>query len=369
MLTKIRNSFLGFIYTKILKPLFFRFDPENVHNRLVRTGELLGKTALGQSLVRGLFFYKHPALEQKILGITFKNPVGLAAGFDKNAELTQILPSVGFGFEEVGSITGFPCIGNPKPRLWRLIKSRGLLVYYGLKNDGCEAIAQRLQNNKFEFPLGISIAKTNSPKVISPEDGIADYVKAYKAFEDISDYCTINISCPNVFGGEPFTEPKRLQSLLEAISKLPKPKPIFLKMPAELPFAIVDGIIELSRKYKIDGFICANLAKDRQNSAVIDKDFPSVGGMSGKVVEKLSNDLIKYIYGKTRGEFIIIGCGGVFSAADAYKKIRLGASLIQLITGMIYEGPQLISEINQGLVSLLKKDGFTNISQAVGKDI
>src|SRR3989344_295688 len=161
MLTKIRNSFLGFIYTKILKPLFFRFDPENVHNRLVRTGELLGKTALGQSLVRGLFFYKHPALEQKILGITFRNPVGLAAGFDKNAELTQILPSIGFGFEEVGSITAKKCEGNPKPRLWRLKESKGLVVHYGLKNDGCEAVSSRLSHLAFSNVIGTSVAMTN----------------------------------------------------------------------------------------------------------------------------------------------------------------------------------------------------------------
>src|SRR3989344_3201152 len=364
----IRNYIIHFFYTNILKPIFFLFDPETVHDRMINLGKFLGSKAWGKSLTRGLFFYSHQALEQKILGINFKNPVGLAAGFDKNAELTGILPHVGFGFEEAGSITGEPCPGNAKPRLWRLKKSKSLLVYYGLKNDGCEAIAQILQGRKFNFPLGISIAKTNSPSTVSVEEGINDYAKAYKTFQTIGDYCTINISCHNAFGGEPFSEPERLSLLLDAINKLPKPKPIFLKMPAELPFSKVDEIIGLARQYKIDGFVCTNLAKDRHNNSIKDENFPNTGGMSGKVVEELADGLIKYIYGKTRGEFVIMGCGGIFSAEDAYRKIKLGASLLQLITGMIYEGPQLISDINRGLVEYLKQDGYKNISEAVGED-
>ncbi|MCX6712368.1 MAG: quinone-dependent dihydroorotate dehydrogenase [Candidatus Vogelbacteria bacterium] len=358
------------------------------------------------------FDYQNPILEQEILGIKFKNPIGLAAGFDKNAEMIDIMSAVGFGFTEVGSVTGRACAGNPKPRLWRLPKSRSLIVYYGLKNNGAEEIAKRLKANEVgsgytrsnlvrpKFPVGISLAKTNDEKTITTEDGIADYLLAYQKFVEagVSDYYTINISCPNAFGGEPFVDPIKLDRLLSALnsshgtlpksdlatrdttsSALPWPKPVFLKMPPDLNHEQVDQIIDLARKYKINGFICSNLTKDRSNEFIknkIKEKLPTdVGGLSGKIVEDLANEQIKYIYQKIHpvqsealdNKMIIIGCGGVFLAKDAYAKIKAGASLIQLITGMIFEGPQLIGQINQGLVELLQKDGYKNIGEAIGK--
>ncbi|KKU48656.1 MAG: Dihydroorotate dehydrogenase 2 [Parcubacteria group bacterium GW2011_GWA2_46_9] len=343
-------------------------DPEDVHDRMIGVGKFLGRYAITRRTTAFLFSYSHPMLEQNILGINFFNPISLAAGFDKNAELIDILPSVGFGFMEVGSITGEPCAGNPKPRLWRLVKSKALVVYYGLKNDGAEAIAARLKNKKTTIPLGISIAKTNSEKTIETEAGISDYVKAYEKFINIGDYCTINISCPNAYGGQPFTNAESLEKLLNRIDTILASKPIFLKISPDLNHDEIDGIIEVAGRHKISGFICTNLTKNRNNEKIKDAAVPEKGGMSGKVVEELANELISYIYKKTNGQFVIIGCGGVFSAKDAYKKIRAGASLVQLITGMIYEGPQVISEINQGLISLLARDGFSNISEAVGAD-
>jgi dihydroorotate dehydrogenase len=273
---------------------------------------------------------------------------------------------MGFGFAEVGSITGEPCEGNSKPRLWRLEKSKGLVVYYGLKNEGCERIARRLKNKTFQISIGTSIAKTNSKKTIGFEEGIADYLKSYKKFADIGAYFAINISCPNAFGGKDFENAKRLDKLLAKIDDIPTRKPVLLKISPGPKREEIDQIIEVSRRHKVAGFICTNVTENRGNKKIIDKSVPEKGGISGKPLEDLANDLISYVYRKTRGEFIIIGCGGVFSAEDAYKKIKLGASLVQIFTGMIYEGPQVISEINQGLVNLLKKDGFTNISQAVG---
>lgn len=314
-----------------------------------------------------MFDYSHSSLEQTILGIYFKNPVGLSAGFDKNADLTDILPDVGFGFLEVGSITGEPCPGNPRPRLWRLPKSQALVVNYGLKNNGCAVISHRLQSKKFTVPIGISIAKTNNPLFCTTELGISDYVKAYKAFVDIGAYDTINISCPNAHGGQPFTHPQSLDILLSEIRKVPCNKPVFLKVPADSSDAEIDAIVDVAQKYSVNGFVCTNLAKSRDG--VKDTFIPERGGLSGKLVDKKSDHIIEYIYKKTQGEFVIMGVGGIFSAADAYKKIRLGASLVQLITGMIYEGPQLIGAINQGLVELLQKDGFKNISEAIGVDV
>ncbi len=362
----LRNCITCFLYKNIVKQIFFRFDPETVHDRMINLGRFLGSFHITRGLIRLIYSYSNNKLEQTVLGIRFSNPIGLSAGFDKDAILTDILPCVGFGFAEVGSITGEPCEGNPKPRLWRLKKSKSLIVYYGLKNDGCEKISERLNSKDFKIPIGTSIAKTNSQKTVETNAGVKDYVKAFSKFTNIGSYFTINISCPNTFGGQPFTNAKKLDKLLNQICKIPTKKLIFLKISPDLNKKNIDAILEVASHHGIHGFICTNLTKKRNNKRIIDDYVPEKGGMSGKVVEDLSNKLIKYVYNKTKGKFIIIGCGGIFSAKDAYKKIRLGASLIQLITGMIFEGPQLISDINLGLIKLLEKDGFNNISEAIG---
>lgn len=355
----IRNQILRSIYVGILKPIFFLIDPEFMHDAMIFVGRILGGNELTKKLTSLLFGYKNKALEQKILGVKFANPVGLSAGFDKDAHLINILPSVGFGFSEVGTITGEACKGNPKPRLWRLIKSKGMIVYYGLKNEGAEKISARLRDQKFTIPVFTSIGKTNNRETVDIETGIKDYVKAYKAFTGIGHFFDINISCPNAYGGLPFTNAKRLDLLLTQIDKIATKKPIFIKMSPDLSDKELDNILNVVGKHKVNGFVCTNLTK---NSGIAKK-----GGLSGKLVEKLANDLISKVYRKTKGKYIIIGVGGIFSAEDAYRKIKLGASLVELITGMIFEGPQLISEINQGLVKLLQKDGYKNISEAVGR--
>ena len=369
----MRNFILRWLYQKALKPVFFNFDPEKVHDHMTSVGHFLGKFYITKKITSFFFNYQNRTLEQNILGINFKNPIGLAAGFDKNANLIDILPSVGFGFAEVGSITGQACLGNPRPRLWRLAKSKSLVVYYGLKNDGCEMISTRLKGGKFRIPVGLSLAKTNCRETAEPPAAIADYFKAYKAFSQIGDYITINISCPNAFGGLPFTDASKLGALLGRIMSVPKTKPIFIKMAPDLTNPEIDEIIETAVKFGIDGFVCTNLTKDRSNSKIKNKimdELPTEnGGLSGKVVEELSDDMIRYVYKKIRNsKMIIIGVGGIFSAEDAYRKIKAGASLVQIITGFIFEGPQLISEINQGLVRLLKTDGRQNISEAIGQE-
>jgi dihydroorotate dehydrogenase len=358
----------GILYRHLLKPIFFHMDPEEVHDRMTRLGFWLGKRAMTRKLVASFFSFSHPALSQDIFDIHFPNPIGLAAGFDKNAQLTDILPSVGFGFAEVGSITGEPCAGNAKPRLWRLPKSRSLVVYYGLKNDGAEIISQRLKEKKFTIPIGISIAKSNSAATVQTETGIADYVKTYRLCAGIGSYVTINISCPNAYGGEPFTNPEKLDQLLTMIDHEATRKPIFLKISPDLTEQHVLNIMEVTREHTVHGFICSNLTKNRNNSQILDNKVPEKGGLSGKVVEELTNQLIRVVYKKTNGKYVIIGCGGIFTAEDAYKKIRLGASLLQIITGMIYQGPQAIGEINAGLVKLLERDGFSSLKEAVGID-
>lgn len=364
---KIRLYVLSLGYCFFLKPLFFSADPEDVHNFIIKVGNFLGNYFLTQRLIKFLFYYNNLALRQKILGITFENPVGLAAGFDKDAELTQILPFVGFGFEEVGSITYRECRGNPKPRLWREKKLKSLIVLYGLKNKGAQFISTKLKKLRFKFPVGTSIAKTNDINTSNENAGIKDYLEGFKFFANIGDYFTINVSCPNAFGGQPFHHPETLDKLLAKIDKIPTAKPVFIKLSPDLSYFQIDKIIAVLKRHRVDGLIISNLTKKRPDQIMTKEALPK-GGISGKPVEKLSNELIAYIYKKTKKRFVIIGCGGVFSGKDAYMKIKLGASLIQLITGMIYEGPQLISQINQELVRLLKKDGFSNVSQAVGSE-
>lgn len=364
----IASRAIRFGYQTVLKPIFFAQDPEDVHDRMTHAGELLGRFGLMRSISRFFFYFGDPSLEQDIRGIHFVNPIGLAAGFDKNAQLTNILPSVGFGFEEAGSITGERCEGNAKPRVWRLPKSKGLVVYYGLKNDGCETIAKRLRGMNYTFPVGISIAKTNDASTIGMEKGISDYEKAFRAFVDIGDYFTINISCPNAFGGEPFTSPESLDALLQRLDQMKTDKPLFLKMPVDVSIAQLDALVMVADRHRVHGFIMSNLTKKRDRQEIDQTEIQGIdkGGISGKPTSSASNALIAHLYKTTGERYTIIGCGGVFSSEDAYEKIRQGATLIQLITGMIFEGPQLIGEINRGLVKLLKQDGYKNIHEAVG---
>jgi dihydroorotate dehydrogenase len=374
-LVRTRNAFESFLYRKLLKPMLFMQDPEAVHDRMARFGVALGSHGLTRALVKLFFGGAHdPILEQTILGIYFKNPIGLAAGFDKNAELTAVLPAVGFGFEEVGSITGEPCAGNPKPRLWRLPQSQSLVVYYGLKNDGAEVIAKRLRAAEFGNVIGTSVAMTNHPDNLDMRHAVLDYAKAFKLLSDIGDYTTLNISCPNTQGGQPFICGYKLDYLLDIIDEIPSKKPIFIKLSPDIAKKEIEDILAIAHKHRVHGIICTNLTKKRDNARIIDKRVPSVGGMSGKVVQGLSDDLLSFIYKKELAlpadkRFVLVGCGGVFTAEDAYKKIRAGASLIQLITGMIYQGPQAVSEIELGLAELIRRDGFTNIAQAVGADV
>lgn len=372
MSTSTTSKLVGGAYRRILKPILFMQDPENVHDRMVRLGAFLGNHDLGRSVVRRVFDYGNPILEQDVCGLHFKNPVGLAAGFDKNAELTDILPSVGFGFVEVGSITGERCEGNSKPRLWRLPKSRSLLVYYGLKNDGCDILAPKLEGKisaNHGAVIGTSVAMTNCMANTDAHQAVKDYAKAFKKFAKIGDYTTINISCPNAYGGQPFLTPHKLDYLLDILDEIPTEKPVFIKLSPDMSDAEVDAILAVAEKHRVNGIICTNLMKKRDPNAIKDADVPLVGGFSGKLVQDYADALLKRIYRKFGSRFVLVGCGGIFSAEDAYRKIRNGASLVQLVTGMIFEGPQLIGDINRGLVESLEKDGFKSIKEAVGADL
>lgn len=356
------------MYKKFIRPILFKGNAESVHNSLILLGRVLAFSRLSR-LLRNNFVFKNKKLKNKVMGIEFDNPIGLAAGFDKNAYLVDFMPDIGFGFLEIGSVTANSCVGNPKPRLHRLVKDQSIIVNYGLANEGAIKIRERLKERKFRVSVGISIAKTNNPN-IKGEESVNDYLKSFKIMKDIGNYTTINISCPNAGDGRSFEDPVLLESLLKKINKIRNKKKILLKISPDINIKNLNKILKLAEKYKINGFVVANLSKKREELRLSDDpNLKYPGGISGKPAKEKSNKLIKYIFQKTKGKFVIVGCGGIFSGKDAYEKIKDGASLIQMITGMIFEGPGVIKKINQELLELIEKDGYKNIREAIGKNV
>ncbi len=366
---RYRSTVFHVLYRSILKPIFFAQDPEAIHDRMVAIGSRLGRNTFTRKLTQICFNYTNPSLGQSKWGIYFCNPVGLAAGFDKEGKLCTITGDVGFGFTEVGTVTYSAYEGNPKPRLYRLPHSQGLVVYYGLKNSGAENIVAHLRTEKKTVPRVISIGKTNCSRTADEESGIDDYRKCVQVFRDHNegDIYELNISCPNTFGGEPFTTRDRLQKLLEALNVEKIDKPIILKMPINLPWEEFRALLDVALYFGVQAVNIGNLNKDRSDASIKEQIPENIrGSISGKPTWELSNELISKTYAYCGNKMVIIGTGGIFSAEDAYEKIKRGASLVQLITGMIYEGPQLIGTINYELARFLKRDGYKTIAEAVG---
>jgi dihydroorotate dehydrogenase subfamily 2 len=371
---KLFLKFYAFEYRNFFSKFLFLFDSEFIHEFIVNIGEKIGGFGASRNLIKKVFYVKNRKLNQTILGINFDNPIGLAAGFDYKAKLIKILPSLSFGFQTIGTITNHSYNGNPKPRLGRLIKSKSLMVNKGFKNPGIKEIVKKLQKNGFKIPVGLSIGKTNTTKNMSQQEAVIDIVSAFKIAECSRvnfSYYELNISCPNLFGDVDFYSPENLKELLGAVTNLKLKKPLFIKMPIEKTNDQTIKMLDVITELPIAGVIFGNLQKNRKDKAFDVKElkkFP-VGNFSGKPTQQRSNELIELAYRNYGKKLVIIGCGGIFNAQDAYKKIKLGASLVQLITGLIFEGPQLIAQINIDLVKLLQKDGFINISEAIGKDV
>ncbi|MBI4973566.1 quinone-dependent dihydroorotate dehydrogenase [Candidatus Roizmanbacteria bacterium] len=364
----------GFVYQHFLKSIFFLIDPEVVHVSMVGMGELMGTFSLKRKLITAFLKIQNKKLEQNIASIHFANPVGLSAGFDYEVRLTQILPSIGFGFETVGTITNSSYEGNTRPMLGRLPKSKSLMVNKGFKNLGAGETMRRMSRLHFEMPVGISIGRTNGKKNMTQKQSVEDVVRAFTLFEKSRvrhSYYELNISCPNLYGNISFYPSQNLKQLLSEVQKLKISRPVFVKMPIEKSDKEVKEMLKIISEFSfIKGVIFGNLQKDRKDPSLDPEEVKKfkVGYFSGKPTERRSNELIKLSYRLYKKRFIIIGCGGIFSAKDAYKKIRLGASLVQLITGMIYQGPGLIGQINLELLDLLKRDGLKHISEAIGRD-
>ncbi len=338
------------LYQQIIKPLLFKFEPEKVHDFFVSLGEFLGRYSVTRALTGLVYNYHGKEIGKTVDGIYYRTPIILSAGFDYNARLTRILPYLGFGGVEVGSVTARPCAGNPSPRLIRLPLSKSIVVNKGLRNDGVDAIIKRLQSTPREkdFVIGVSIARTNDMLCTDTEGGIADYEYSLRRLCEagVGDYYTINISCPNAFGGETFTTPELLEPLLKRLKTIPCTKPTYVKMPINLPWEQIDQLIALVDQVGYNGVVIGNLNKD-YSSIKNDPQKPEqfLGGLSGKPCFDLSNALIAKASKKYGDRLTIIGCGGILSPQDAQTKIAAGADLLQLMTGMIFEGPALIARI------------------------
>ena len=310
----------------------------------------------------------------KRFGLAFRNPVGLAAGFDKNGTAAQALAALGFGFIEVGSVTSEPQPGNPRPRLFRLPQDRALINRAGFNNCGATQLAEHILRQRPDCVLGVNIGKSRS---VSIEDAIPDYLKSFESVYYIADYIAINVSSPNTPHLRELQQPEMLAGLIKSLQERNhelalvhsrRPKPLLLKIAPDLSESEIESIVEVATSFKIAGLIATNTTISRAGLATARAEIEAYGdgGLSGAPLRVRSNEVISLIYRLTRGELPIIGVGGVFDAADAWEKICAGASLIQLYTGFIYEGPSVAKRINEGLAEILKREGFASLDEAVG---
>lgn len=336
------------MYKDVIRPILFQFDPEKVHNFTFSLLKLGNKIPFVSKFIRKEYCIRDKRLEREIFGIKFPNPVGLAAGLDKNAECYKELANFGFGFIEIGTVTPKPQSGNPKKRLFRLIDDSGIINRMGFNNQGVEEVVKRLKSNT-NIIIGGNIGKNkNTPN----ENAIDDYKICFEALFDFVDYFVVNVSSPNTPNLRTLQEKEPLKNLLEALQlenqKKTKPKPILLKIAPDLTDEQLLDIIEIVTETKIAGVIATNTTISREN--LTSKNKNEVGGLSGKPLKSRSTQVIRFLSEKSQKAFPIIGVGGIHSTCDALEKLEAGASLIQLYTGFIYEGPKLVKKINKAIL-------------------
>jgi len=340
---------------RLVKPVFFKFDPENVHHFVVKRLKWFNDVfPFGKSVLRGSYDVSFKGLEREVFGLKFKNPVGLAAGFDKNGEYVEALSNLGFGFIEVGTVTPLPQPGNDKPRMFRLPEDAALINRMGFNNKGVDTMAERLRLLKDRHPdiiVGGNIGKNkNTPN----EDAVYDYIKCFDRLFDVVDYFVVNVSSPNTPGLRALQEKEPLMELLNTLQKRNRKndisRPILLKIAPDLTDEQLDDIIEIVKQTGIAGIIATNTTISRDGLYAPENLKGEMGGLSGKPLTKRSTEVIRYLSEKSGKSFPIIGVGGIHSAADAKEKLDAGASLVQLYTGFIYEGPGLIKRICKTLL-------------------
>ena len=341
-------------YKALVRPWLFRADPEAAHERALNLVASLGRCRIARDAVESLFVIEDRRLCQTVFGIEFPNPVGLGAGYDKNALGLELWPAFGFGFVEIGSVTSHAQPGTEPPRLFRQIEQRSLINRMGFNNDGAEAIAARLPPPPHRIPIGVNVGKNREVDLTRAGESYADTLRK---LHDRADFFIINVSSPNTPGLRKLQDKEMLDALL---AQLRENIPILLKIAPDLTFDQIDDVIALVQKHGISGIVATN--------TTIDHPTPPEGGLSGAPLQNRATECIRHVSRQTQGKLPIIGVGGIFTAEDAYEKIRAGASLIEVWTGMIYEGPAVVRNINRGLLRLLARDGFGSMAEAVGTE-
>ncbi|HEU5146857.1 MAG TPA: quinone-dependent dihydroorotate dehydrogenase [Chryseosolibacter sp.] len=343
---------------KLFRPLLFSVDPERIHSLLFNALAIPMRVPGFQALLRSAFTVQHPRLEKKLFGLTFSNPVGLAAGFDKEAKLIDALSCFGFGFIEIGTLTPKPQPGNEKPRLFRLPKDQALINRMGFNNEGVDAAVERLKVRRSRVIVGGNIGKN---KVTPNEAAREDYVACFNALYEYVDYFVVNVSSPNTPGLRELQEKEPLRQLLETVKDLsrqkPVPKPVLLKIAPDLTDGQLDDIISILKSTGIDGVVATNttISRDGLQTEVEELDRIGNGGLSGKPLKQRSTAIIRYLRTKLGKDYPIIGVGGIMTPQDAIEKLQAGADLVQIYTGFIYEGPGIVKRINEEILRSVRE--------------
>ncbi len=344
---------------RALRPLLFNLPAETSHSLATTILSGIQQTPLIHALNQ-LYTVSNPRLSVQEFGIHFPNPVGVAAGFDKNAQIPRALAGLGFGHVEIGGVTAAAQPGNDRPRLFRLPTDRGIINRMGFNNHGADRIGERLDNTALpSIPIGINIGKSKQTPL---EDAPSDYTYTYNQLASHGDYFVINVSSPNTPGLRSLQQKEPLAEIISGLQTAGA-EPLLVKISPDLATPAIDETIDLIEEFNLDGIIATNTTVSRPES-LRDKHKTETGGLSGKPLEERATELITYLAQHT--DRPIIGVGGVFTAEDAYEKITAGASLVQLYTGLVYQGPGIAKSINQGLVKFLEKDGLDTLSDAIG---
>ena len=371
VVNKTTVGLFGFGYKHVVKPCFvFNHDPDTAHDQMLGFCRKVANIPPLLWLCRNMLAYEDPILNITINGITFTNPFGLSAGLDKNCDMPVVLDAAGFGFETIGSTTARPCAGNPKPWFHRLPDYESMMVHVGLANDGSEKIIERIDKTTPRLKTmrtSISIARTNDDQCGDLDEGIDDYKTSLERAVGHTSMIEVNVSCPNTTAGEPFTDdPNNLDRLFSTLDTIPHDgQPMLVKMPLNKPLDEFDKLMDVLADHDVQGVTLSNLQKDRTGLNVPNE---WEGGLSGNPCYQPSLNLIRHTRQRYGNRFIIAGAGGVTTPEQAYAKIRAGADLIMFISSLMYHGPQQISVLKRGVAELLRRDGFTQISDAVGVD-
>lgn len=337
------------LYRYLLKPFFFLLPAEKAHYLVFKLIKIAFKIP-GVSLLSGKFNQDQSDLSRTVAGLTFPNPVGLAAGLDKNAHIVDELSMMGFGFIEIGTVTPMPQPGNPTPRLFRLPADEALINRMGFNNEGLEAVVKRLRQRKSKTVIGGNIGKN---KITPNENAVEDYVKCFQTLYDLVDYFVINVSSPNTPGLRELQEKEPLKRILAAVmaenKQKEQQKPVFLKIAPDLTTSQIDDILEIVEETECAGVVATNTTISRENLTSTSTEVEAIGagGVSGKPLRDKSTEIIRYIHKKSKGKIPVIGVGGIMNADDAIEKIKAGASIVQLYTGFIYQGPELVKAIKR----------------------